>query len=422
MARTLVGTRIRERRRDKGFTQSALAKTVGISAPYLNLIEHNRRGIAGRTLSALADALEIPLKELAEGADQTLLDRLLEAAQSDPSVLVEADRLEEFVGRFPGWARLLKRLRDQTVSHGDDLAALSDQINRDPYFSEAMHLMLSNITAIRSTAEILTEGDALPETMRDRFIGNLYKEVLRLSDSASDILNHFDSQSTEISISDDKAPSETFWSNFGFFSEALEHGGEIDPVGPDPRLKRDLSLYRDMADAIPVDTLTRAVDAVGYNPLALAHQTKTPLNLVFRRLAHAPQGRDAPEFGLMECDMAGGVLFRKPLSSLALPRRSGGCPLWPIHAVAARPGEPLRSLIKMPSGEVLLTFSVATQEPPSDYHLPAQQTLSMLFTPDISKILERSERDTLPIIAVGAQCSICPRTDCRARRDGFILG
>ncbi|MBV1903463.1 MAG: helix-turn-helix domain-containing protein, partial [Marinosulfonomonas sp.] len=47
---TLTGNRIRERRIQIGLRQSALAKAVGISASYLNLIEHNRRRIGGKLL------------------------------------------------------------------------------------------------------------------------------------------------------------------------------------------------------------------------------------------------------------------------------------------------------------------------------------------------------------------------------------
>ncbi|MDP1576045.1 MAG: helix-turn-helix transcriptional regulator, partial [Cypionkella sp.] len=39
----LTGTRLRERRVALGQRQADLAETVGISASYLNLIEHNRR-------------------------------------------------------------------------------------------------------------------------------------------------------------------------------------------------------------------------------------------------------------------------------------------------------------------------------------------------------------------------------------------
>ena len=42
----LTGTRLRERRQALGLRQADLAAQMGISASYLNLIEHNRRRIA----------------------------------------------------------------------------------------------------------------------------------------------------------------------------------------------------------------------------------------------------------------------------------------------------------------------------------------------------------------------------------------
>lgn len=53
----LTGTRIRERRSLEGLKQADLARDVGISPSYLNLIEHNRRRIGGKLLVDLARAL-----------------------------------------------------------------------------------------------------------------------------------------------------------------------------------------------------------------------------------------------------------------------------------------------------------------------------------------------------------------------------
>lgn len=57
-----------------------LAQRAGISAAYLNLIEHNRRPVGDALLARLANALEIDAGELASNREEVLLSALREAA------------------------------------------------------------------------------------------------------------------------------------------------------------------------------------------------------------------------------------------------------------------------------------------------------------------------------------------------------
>ena len=70
MVTSILGTRIRQRRREVGMTQVHLAAKVDISASYLNLIEWNKRPIAGSLLRKVADALDISLAELDNATEQ----------------------------------------------------------------------------------------------------------------------------------------------------------------------------------------------------------------------------------------------------------------------------------------------------------------------------------------------------------------
>ena len=80
MPRAILGTRIRERRRSIGITQVELARRIGISASYLNLIERNKRGIAGPLLRRTAEELDLSLDELDGAAERRLLETLNEVA------------------------------------------------------------------------------------------------------------------------------------------------------------------------------------------------------------------------------------------------------------------------------------------------------------------------------------------------------
>jgi len=105
--RGLTGSRIRDRRISMGLRQVALARQVGISAAYLNLIEHNRRRIAGKLLIEISRALGVDASQMSEGAETALIEALHHAALAQSGVEVEADRSDELAGRFPGWAQLI---------------------------------------------------------------------------------------------------------------------------------------------------------------------------------------------------------------------------------------------------------------------------------------------------------------------------
>lgn len=61
-----LGNRIKQIRRQKGFTQDQIAEAAGIDSKSLSRIECNRFNPAIDTLQALAVALDTPIKEFFE--------------------------------------------------------------------------------------------------------------------------------------------------------------------------------------------------------------------------------------------------------------------------------------------------------------------------------------------------------------------
>lgn len=437
MLRSLVGTRIRERRRAKKISQSGLAKQVGISASYLNLIEHNRRGIAGKTLLALAKALDINPRYLNEGADQGLIDSINKAAAKNKGMNSEELRTEEFIGRFPGFAQLIERLFDQLEVQDQNLQALSDKVSNDPFFAEAMHLMLSTITTIRSTADILKSFDDIPAERRAKFLSNLLAESERLSHTAQEVLEHFEPTQNGLTTENDGPIIESFMESNKFYleffeapaindddtlrSESLIDELKIAPVDRQRSLKV-LNNYSKMADALPLEDFLTKAHELKFAPLALSAAFNVPLPLIFSRLAHIVETTGVPEFGIMQCDGSGAVLYRKQLSTFGLPRYSSACPLWPVYRCLSQPMQPLCAIINMPTGERFLCYAIAQYEEQSQFGIPAAIQSTMIFTQDYAQILSKAEMSSLPDISVGFQCSVCPRESCSSRRNGYLLG
>lgn len=440
MARSLVGTRIRERRRAKKMSQKTLAARAGISQSYMNLIEHNHRSIAGRTLLAIAEHLEIDSRELSDDANLDIMT-LLQSAAQNTSTVAELHRLEEYVARFPGWAALSAQLFERTQMQWDRLQALSDRLGTDPFFSEAMHLMLSNVTVIKSTSEILATTDDIDAVSANRFLANMQAESTRLTDTISKLLRYFDE--SDAAAGDDKQQTATsqidaFLDAHQFFLPILEReqtyshalfdavtaDWDFGSTNEETQAHQTLERYHNIAQKLPIDQFIPAAKQCSYNPQRLAQDFSCNLHDVFFRLAHLPPGDEIsnrPDFGLIECDGSGGVLFRKALKNLSLPRKSSACPLWPLYRAISQPMQPIKCLIETPTGDSFLTFSAAQWSEDHDFGLPGTVKSAMLFTADHTSFLPTQDRRLMAKIPVGLNCEVCPRVTCKARRAPSIL-
>ena len=198
--RAPIGFRISNRRKSLRISQAALARLVGISPSYLNLIENNKRDVGGALLNRVATQLDIDVDELAGRAEQKLLQDL-EEAFADPvveSLPFRPEERRELVAQYPASAAALSRLHraySDAVSNAD---AYADRLRSDPLLSQLLHQILSGVTAIRSSAEILEDTADLDEAERRRFLGAIGRETLALSDVARNLIGQFDT-SSEIS-------------------------------------------------------------------------------------------------------------------------------------------------------------------------------------------------------------------------------
>ncbi|NMM43297.1 helix-turn-helix domain-containing protein [Rhodospirillaceae bacterium KN72] len=194
MKRTITGLRIRERRRELGLKQVDLAKRVGISPAYLNHIERNRRTIGGGLLVKIGRELDLSLEQLDGSAERRLHNVLVDLA-TDPDLgkgQVDQTSVDEFIARFPGWARLAVSAYRGLRGAKAESDRLRDRLAHDPALAEAVHAMLTEITTLRSIAEILdTTQDIEPDRQR-RFQNILHDQSRQLSQTGSSLAAYFD--------------------------------------------------------------------------------------------------------------------------------------------------------------------------------------------------------------------------------------
>lgn len=428
---TLTGSRIRERRAIKGLRQADLARQVGISPSYLNLIEHNRRRIGGKLLVDIAEVLGVEPSMLTEGAEAALISTLREAAAEAGIAMAETDRAEEFAGRFPGWAEVVAWSHRRITSLERTVETLSDRLTHDPRLAASLHEVLSTAAAIRSTASILAETGELEPEWRDRFHKNLNEDSARLANSSKALVNYLD----DTEAGDDRrgAPQEeveAFMAANGHHFPALEAGG-ADPdalVAAAPELtgraarqvaRAVLDQYLADAGAMPLEPFAQAVRERGLDPLALAEAFDTDLPAVFRRIATLPEATLPGEVGLVICDASGSILFRKAIAGFALPRHGEACPLWPLFTALNRPLVPIRRRVSQ-LGRTVAEFdclAVAWPDGQPGFERDPLYRSIMLILP----VRPGEEVAATTAQPVGGTCRVCPRSGCEARREPSIL-
>ncbi|OUD10584.1 transcriptional regulator [Marivivens niveibacter] len=420
--RQLTGSRIRERRIDLEMRQTDLAQAVGISASYLNLIEHNRRRIGGKLLNDLARALQVDLAALTEGAEVALLDQLRSAAAQDRGAGAELSRTEDFAGRFPGWSGLVTRQAKRITDLEARVKVLTDRLAHDPQLATSLHEVITAVTAIRSTASILVTDNDIDRDWEERFHRNIYEDSLKLAESSRALVSYLDTPSDEGAAAlSPHEEVEAYLDAQGFHLPYLEEGGAAHHA-PTLRSKAAASIlaeYRatysqDVRD-MPLVVFSQAATELGHDPALLAARFGVSLAAAMRRLATLPETLGHPAFGLAMCDAAGAITLQRSIPGFSLPRSAASCPLWPLFSALSQPMQPIRRDVQLPieGGGRFRCYAIATPAGAFSFDTAPTMQAVMLVRPITAS--------GSPADPVGTSCRICSRSGCRSRREPSIL-
>jgi len=426
----LTGSRVRERRLALGLRQADLARTVAISASYLNLIEHDRRRIGPAVLARLAPALGIDAAALALGPENALIEDLraaaaVEAGAAAGKLRAEIERIDEFVARFPGWAEVLAQSYRRGAQLDRAVAALNDRIAHDPHLSQALHEVLSAVSAVRSTAAILAETEDIEPEWRARFHRNLHGDSERLAAGAEALVAYLDGsdQAAEAGIASPQEEFDAWLAARGWHLAELETGADM--AGALAELASGAAralaggwVAQAAADvaALPLVPFQAAVARLGPeeapDPAALAAEFGASIPAVMRRLATLP----GAAVGLVICDSSGTLTFRKPVEGFLPPRFGAACALWPLYAALGRPMTPITARIATGGrgGQRFRVQAFCQPRYPQGFGGPELREAAMLVWPDPGTAAGAA-------LAVGSTCRICPQAACPARREPSII-
>lgn len=195
--RAPIGTKIRNRRKSLGLSQATLAREVGISPSYLNLIEGSKRDVGGALLIRIATRLGVDIDAFTGQKEQRLLNDLHELL-ADPIVVgldIPAAEPRELVAQFPALAFALGRLYRAHIDAHADAETYANRLRSDPLLSKLLHQVLSQVTAMRSSAEILKSTPDLSADEYRRFLESIDREARNMTELSRTLIGYFD-QST----------------------------------------------------------------------------------------------------------------------------------------------------------------------------------------------------------------------------------
>lgn len=456
MARTIVGTRIRERRRQIGLTQAELARRVGISASYLNLIEANKRRIAGQLLTSVAAHLDLPAEGLDGAAERLLAESLTEIAHRGAlaNLDVEAARSDELIGRFPGWARALAALDKSERDASQTARILADRLTHDPFLGESVHRMLSRISAIRSAAEILSDFGDITADEQARFHAIIREESRSLTDVGEALAGYFErTTETEGSLTPLDEVEALFDAHDNHFEPIEDAAGQLVPGQPEDltpeqahvlvrdrlspiiddfidrqtqtetanaksRARRALIKYAAHAVRAPLGAFSEAALAERFDAERMAARMGLEQEAVLYRLACLPKRETWPRFGYFSANAAGTIVETLGLPGLTAPRYAAACPLWSLYRAQQTPERYLHQLAAFPSGDRFVLLARARATGPVGFGTPQHFLTDMLAISDIDAALTvYAPAPGAAVEEIGVACRLCPRERCSHRVD-----
>ncbi len=186
-----LGHKIRRLRAEQGLTQTSAAKALGISASYLNLIEHNQRPLTLPLLLKLGRAFDVDLQTFSEDEDARVISELREvfADHLFDSFGIPVEDIDAVVASAPALAPAIQALYRSVVESRNSVTTLVEQLSDDASRGQLAFDLRTLLTNVRSFSEILLNHEDLEQTERQHFISILVRESERLGERMADLFD-----------------------------------------------------------------------------------------------------------------------------------------------------------------------------------------------------------------------------------------
>jgi predicted transcriptional regulator/DNA-binding XRE family transcriptional regulator len=445
-----LGKRIRALRAKEGLSQAAMAARLGISASYLNLVEHDRRPLSANLLLALAQRFEVDLRSFTGSEDSQLAADLMEAfgdSLFEAQPVTERD-VREFVSSTPDIARAVLHLHHAyTAARGSaemlaeevvdrqDLAGIDRSGPSSEQVSDLIQRHQNHFPELEAEAERLwKDGKLDSEDLFGALAEYLAKKlkirvrVVTVSEMQAAV-RRYDPERRELWISEVLRRGSR---NFQLAHQVglLTCSETLDLMSRDPALTSDearalarvaLANYFAAAVIAPYEEFHHAAEKLRYDLDLLGHRFRISYEQVCHRLTTLNRkGSKGVPFDMVRIDMAGNISKKFSGTGIRLPRFGGLCPLWNVHTAFLQPGVIHTQLSRLPDGTAFFSVARTVRKHRGGYRAP-DVLYSLQLNCDVESARKLVYADGYDLenpaasTPVGITCRLCERLDCRAR-------
>jgi predicted transcriptional regulator/transcriptional regulator with XRE-family HTH domain len=437
MARALIGRTVRRVRTEQRLSQQVLAARLGISASYLNLIEHDQRAVTASLLIKLGETLRVDLATLS-GRSERLLEVGLREAFADPLLSADAvpeAEIAELAAAAPNAARAVQALyRAWRVAREDAggialpsgrRVLLPNEEARDFFDDQANHF-----PSLETAAETIAGELRVAPAEMNHAIAERLRRVHGLTVTVQPLegaLRRYDPATRGLALSE-TLPRESRGFHMAFQLALLEAREAVEavlaaaaPSSPEAGMLIRVGLLNYVAGALlmPYAAFLDAARALRHDMEALAARFGVSFEQACHRLSTLQRtGARGVPFFFLRVDPAGNVSKRFSAAGFPFARYGGSCPRWVVHTAFAQPGGVQVQVAELPDGAAFLCFAHAVIRPSRGWGEPRPVHVVAMGC-NVAHAEDVAYADGIDLehakVGIGLSCRLCDRPDCRSR-------
>ena len=446
MQKTFIGPHLRRLRLERGETQGAMARALGISASYVNLLENNERSVSVQVMLRLFDAYGVDWRDIVdeEGSghladlraviqDPLFTDIRPDLAQMRAALVHSPGLVQSFLALHRAWQATTDQLLSLTES---DRPGMPAQINTSPEAAvhDVFRRQKNHFRELEEAAERFwtcqpPDRDEVYAALKARLRDGPGVSVrLAQVQDLPGTLRQYDEARREIRLSEALDHTNRIF-QLVHMAGLLEQRTLLDVLirksgitesRGQGRLRVELANYFAAAVLMPYDAYLAEARATKYDLDHIAIRFGVSYEQACHRATTLQrEGAQGVPFFFLRIDKGGNVTKRFNATGFHLAEYGGACPRLDVHTSFRTPGRIVPQFVEMPDRSQFFVFSRTVDRPTwarhaQDNRLAVAMGCAIDHVPEIGYAEGFSMRGA-PMTPIGINCRICPRANCDQR-------